>query len=203
VKVHFLPEQVLDLHHSRSLAAGFGAGVAGLTLRELAVLSLYAEGHTLKEIAHLWSANLSGLYQKARSILQRLEVDTLEEAVGLARPRIDAEHEQLPLNVKTHQKEWAPWRPSQLDRLAQVLEGHVRKLAGRAIAAELGVSYTTVRNLEWKARKLYRVESIVEAAECYRKLKTRGEDPFAALEDPELQKQLRLTWSGADTTNAA
>lgn len=195
VKVHFLPEQVMDLHHSRSLAAGCGEGVAGLTHRELAVLCLYSEGHSLKEIAELWLANVSGLYQKGRRILQRLQVDTLEEAATLARWRIDKERANLPLDVSTPRKEWAPWRPSQLDRLAQVLDGHVRGLEGRAIAAEHGVTYTTVRNLEWKARRMYGVESLRQAVEHYRKLKEDGGDPFAVLQDPELRKRLRLSWN--------
>ena len=203
VKVHFLPEQVLDLHHSRSRAAGCGLGVSALTQRELAVLALYAEGYSLLEIAKLWDANPSGVHQKGRSILQRLKVETLDEAVVLAWSRINVERDRLPLQVKTSGKEWAPWRSSQLERLATILEGRLEGKDGKVIAAELRLTLTTVRNLEWKARRLYGVESLTEAVQCYHDLQARGEDPFASLQDPELQRRLRLTYCSPEAAAAS
>jgi site-specific DNA recombinase len=191
VKVHFLPEQTLILAHSRSRAAGHGTGVDGLTRRELALLCLYAEGKTLKEIAACWGAEMSGLYQKQRSVLRRLGVSTLEEAVSQAWSRIEEERAQLPLTAPTSDHE-APWRGRQQQRIIQVLEGLLEGKDFARIAQEHELAFATVRNMAWKARRIYNVRTVEEAVEQYRQEKERGDVQFARLQDPELRRQLRL-----------
>ena len=90
LKVHFLPEQRLELPPGKSRAAGFHAGVAGLSPRELALLYWVGEGLTLAQVQAKWSGNGGHLYNLRRSVFRRLEVDDLEEAVALAAARIEA-----------------------------------------------------------------------------------------------------------------
>ncbi|HTE18871.1 MAG TPA: hypothetical protein VK689_10905, partial [Armatimonadota bacterium] len=166
VKVHFLPEQSGLLPHAHSLNGGYAVGVDGLTERELALLYWLGQGRGIKEIAAHWNADSTGVYRLTRRIRERLQVETLEEAVALAWIRVQAEKERLPLDVAT-QRGLQPWRHSQASRMAHILEGYRRGLDRKAIAAEMGMALQSIRHYEWKACKQYGVKSLTEAVERF------------------------------------
>jgi DNA invertase Pin-like site-specific DNA recombinase/DNA-binding CsgD family transcriptional regulator len=166
VKIHFLPEQSAVLPHGHSLVGGYGAGVAGLTPRELALLYWVGQGKSAVQIAAHWQGDRATIYGLRNRVLKRLQVPTLAAAVALAEERIEAEREQLPLDEPTQQGRH-PWIPSQEERIRQVLDGHRRGLDRKAIADETGLAVPSVRHYEWKACKRYGVPTLVEALERF------------------------------------
>lgn len=152
LKVHFLPEQRVVLHHSKSRAAGYAVGVNGLTARELALLYLVSQGKSLLEVAAHWHSCPSAVYIHRRHILERLGVQSLEEALELAAERIERERAHLPIDAPAKRGR-GDWRTSQKQRMRQVLTGYTRGLNRQQIAHELGLSIQTIRNMEWKARR--------------------------------------------------
>lgn len=162
VKIHFLPEQNAVLPHGHSLIGGYGAGVAGLTPRELALLYWVGQGKSAVQIAAHWQGDRGSIYGLRDRVLKRLQVPTVADAVALAEERIEAEREQLPLDEPTQRGHHA-WIPSQEERIRQVLDGHRRGLARNAIATETGLALPSVRHYEWKACKRYGVRTLAEA----------------------------------------
>jgi DNA invertase Pin-like site-specific DNA recombinase len=167
VKIHYLPQQERHLSHGKSREAGFKEGVEGLSARELAYLCLLSEGHSVPEIRRRWNSNSGHLYNLRRSLLRRLNVDTVDEALELARERIARERPSLPLDVPAD-PDRSNWRPTQAQRVREVLERYARGLDRTTICQELGLKPQTVRIAEWSARKLYDVARLEEAIECFR-----------------------------------
>jgi DNA-binding CsgD family transcriptional regulator len=166
VKVPFLPELQAWLGHGKSRAAGFAGGVAGLTPRELAYLCLLSEGQTPPQIRARWTSNTGHIYNLKKSLLRRLGVESLEEAIDLARERFLAERERLPLDASSSNSRGV-WHPTERQRIQQVLEGYGRGLDREAICAELGLRPHTVRVMEWRARKLCGVKTLEEVLEGF------------------------------------
>lgn len=181
VKVPFLPELQAEILHARSRAAGFAAGVAGLTQRELAALCLLGEGLSYPEVLERWNVKGGARTSLKRRILERLEVHTLEEAVALSAERVAQERGKLPLNVPAGTYNGS-WRPTRAQRIPQVLERHLRGMSRSEIAAELGLALHSVRMAEYNARKKYGVATLPEALERFR-AEQSPPDPEAALRE--------------------
>ena len=97
-----------------------------------------------------------------RMVLDRIQVGTIAEALERARERLEAEAENLPVDVPSGELT-ATRGPSRADRRQQVLEGGARGLDLRQTAAALGLGYETIRVLRWATRKGYGVDTFEEA----------------------------------------
>jgi len=164
VKVHYLREWEANLGNARSREMGGKMGVEHLTQRELALLYWVDQGKSIPEIAELWQAARSGLYCLRRSILARLEVARMRDAVRQARQRLREEQDRLPLlEVSTGCRGYAGYRPRREQRQEQALRLFAEGSSRAEAARELGLSLETVRVYEWRIRQRYGVETLAEA----------------------------------------
>lgn len=170
VKFLFLPVIVEELQHAKSRVTGLFDDVAHLTPRELAYLAVRSDGRTDPEIEASWQVTPQAVYYLRTSVLRRLEVSTVEEAVRLARARIDKEREALPLGAT----DWHVGRPKSglmRPRVEEALVRHIQGGSDEEVAAAMGITVKTVTCQLWHARHALGCASVAEAAQKYLELK--------------------------------
>jgi len=170
VKFHFLPEVVEELPASKSRMTGLFDDVAHLTPRELAYLTLRADGLTDSEIRDRWQVTTQALYSLRKSAMKRLQADTVEEVIHLAKGRIEKERDELPLEATG----WHNGRPKSKGLRPRSEEALVRYMQDRdhqKVAQAMGIAPHSVKCLLWHARHTLGCDNVEDASEHYLELK--------------------------------
>ena len=166
VKFHYLPEVVEDLPNSKSRITGLFDDIAHLTDRELAYLTLRADGWSDEQVYKHWEVTLQATYYLRKSAMKRLQVGSIEEAIRLAQGRIEKERDQLPLGPTG----WHTGRPKEKGLRPREEEALVRYIRGgdeEQIAEEMGIKLASVKFMLRHIRDTLGCETLAEAAEKY------------------------------------
>ncbi len=166
VKFHYLPEVAEDLPNSKSRITGLLDDIAHVSDRELAYLTLRSDGWSDEQIYKHWEVTLQATYYLRKSAMKRLQVDSIEEAIRLARGRIEKERDQLPLGPTG----WHPGRLKEKDLRPREEEALVRYIRGGdedQIAQEMGLKVRSVEFMLYHVRKTLGCETLADAAEKY------------------------------------
>jgi DNA-binding CsgD family transcriptional regulator len=179
LKLYFLPEIVEELLPSKSRLTGLFDDVAHLTQRELAYLALASEGWSEEKIRTHWQVTPQATYFLRKSLLQRLGVVEIEEAVRLARGRIEREREALPLGPT----DWHPGRGRRTEgelrpRVAEALRRYIETQDEKQVAQAMGITLNTAKCQLWHARHELGCATVAAAAEKYLELNGGQLPPF-------------------------
>lgn len=178
---------------------------APLTERQLALLALWDDGLSVKQIARQFDISTAAVNGCREAILKRLCVETLEEAVELKRDTIAACRHTLPLHGRIQKR-----KRNELDILTPPLLQVVRLLAegkrATDVAAILGKDKSTISRQIKSAQSRLAADTIQEAIARARELGLVPDGPdlpeehYLARErpliPPHLQRVLELDGAG-------
>jgi len=143
------------------------AGIESLTQRQLAVLHLFEQGLSYKEIAEKLGVTPQCVCSTALAARKQLGVSTNEEAIRAAESRIEAELEFLPLEGRSRPPmvRGGKLSPGEIEVLSRLAAGESLCGIARSMGRKLGSMSSRLRSAKKKLGVATREEALDRAKE--------------------------------------
>jgi site-specific DNA recombinase len=178
IKVHLLPaqEKLIMYHTYRGVNRTRATGLQRLSMRHMVLLYYASQGKSRKECAELMGCKVPSIYTLEKTIRKNLGDVSWEEAVEMARERVQANVHQLPLGqpgrgaahksgkaVAGTAGEKSPGFLSPV--LMEVFELFAQAATVSEVAERLHLSVTTVQGRRARILKAFGTSSMLDAVE--------------------------------------